>query len=102
MKPLLVMTALMLGALSPATAAPNAPAPAAAVKAPFGCEAGAGNVCRFRIFYPGGRTRDVVLPGGMKVSIPEVRIGKDSYCVVVNKKAVHKCPRKLVDAKYNS
>lgn len=97
MKPLLLIAALMLGALSPASAAT-----AKSAKAPFGCAAQAPAVCTFRIFYEGGRTRDVILPAGMKAAIPEVRIGKDSYCVVVNKKAVHKCPRKLINAEYNS
>ena len=74
---------------------------AAVAKAPFGCNARAPNVCHFRIFF-GRRSRDVVLPAGMKVAIPDVRIGTDTYCVVVNTKPVHTCARKAINARYNS
>lgn len=88
--------------------APNpAPARAATTSAKaadplFGCEARGKDICHFRIFYPGGRGRNVVLPAGMKTAIPDVRIGEDSYCVAVNRKPVHKCPRKAINATYNS
>jgi hypothetical protein len=82
--------------------APAATKPAKNPAALFGCEARGGGTCHFRIFYPGGRSRDVVLPAGMKTPIPDLRIGQDRYCVVVNKKPVHKCPRKVVNANYNS
>ncbi len=103
---LIASAALALGG-GPAAAATNAPTAAAATtapaaKAPFGCEARAGSICHFRIFYPAGRSRDVVLPAGMKQRIPEVRIGRDSYCVTVNAKPRHKCPRKVIGANYNS
>jgi hypothetical protein len=83
------------------SAAPAAAEPAAAAKARFGCDARAPNVCRFRIFYARG-SRDVVLPAGMKVAVPDVRIGSDSYCVDLNKSPRHKCARKTINAKYNS
>ena len=100
----LVLIASVALALGGAAAAATNPQPAAtsAAKAPFGCEARAGSICHFRIFYPAGRTRDVVLPAGMKQSIPEVRIGRDSYCVTVNAKPRHKCARKVIGASYNS
>jgi hypothetical protein len=84
-----------------AIAAPASAEPAA--KAPFGCEARAGSVCTFRIFYPGGRSRDVVLPAGMKQAIPEVQIGRDTYCVAVNAKPRNNtCQRKTIGAGTNS
>jgi hypothetical protein len=83
------------------TPAPATAAPAAAAKAQFGCDARAPNICRFRIFYARG-SRDVVLPAGMKVAVPDVRIGSDSYCVDLNKNPRHKCARKTINAKYNS
>ena len=61
-----------------------------------------GSICYFRIFYSAGRSRNVVLPAGMKQKIPEVRIGRDSYCVTANAKPRHKCARKTVGAGYNS
>jgi hypothetical protein len=83
--------------------APTAPptTPAKSAPALFGCEARGAGICHFRIFYPGERSRDVVLPAGMKTPVPDVRIGEDSYCVTVNKKPVHKCPRKVISANYN-
>jgi hypothetical protein len=100
MKHLVLIACVALAFASPAAAATNPPA--AAAKAPFGCEARAGSTCYFRIFYPEGRSRDVVLPAGMKQQIPEVRIGRDSYCVAVNAKPLHKCARKVIGAGYNS
>jgi hypothetical protein len=74
---------------------------ASAAEAPFGCAAMSGT-CNFRIYLEGGRSRDVVLPAGMKVSVPDVRIGSDSYCMVVNKKPVNTCPRKVISENYNN
>jgi hypothetical protein len=121
MKHLIILaTALALGASAPAAAQTTgtlssvkkielkgpqpAPAPATtppAAKAQFGCDARKPAVCNFLIFYARGN-RNVVLPAGMKVAIPDARIGKDSYCVAVDKKPAYKCPRKMVNAKYNS
>src|SRR5437588_6253837 len=44
-------------------------------KAPFGCDARPPDVCHFKIFYPRG-SRGVVLPAGMKATIPDVKIGR--------------------------
>jgi hypothetical protein len=100
MKHLILIASVALAAATNAPAAATTSAPAA--KASFGCEARAGSTCYFRIFYPAGRSRDVVLPAGMKEKIPEVRSGRDSYCVTVNAKPRHKCQRKLIGAGYNS
>jgi hypothetical protein len=88
---------------APAVApAPGRTAAAAAlVKAPFGCDAASPNVCHFRI-YSGRFSRNVVLPAGMKVAVPQMRIGADTYCVEVNKVPAPKCARKAINVKYNS
>ena len=72
MKHLVLIACVALAFASPAAAATNPPAAAGAnaAKAPFGCEARAGSICYFRIFYPAGRSRDVVLPAGMKQQNP--------------------------------
>ena len=88
--------ALALGAAGPATAQPRG-----TDKAPFGCDAYAGAVCHFQIFYQRG-DRHVVLPAGMRVTVPELRIGRDSYCVRQNKRPAHDCARKTVNASYNN
>jgi hypothetical protein len=75
--------------------------PAAAAVAPFGCDARAPSVCHFRIIYARGG-RMVVLPAGMKQQIPDVRIGKDHYCVGIDTKPRHKCQRKVINDKYNN
>jgi hypothetical protein len=76
------------------------PAPAPMTPAPFGCDAGAPNVCYFRIFYTRG-DRIVILPAGMKEKkIPVIAGG--SYCMTLNKSPVYKCVRKVVNDKYNS
>ncbi len=75
--------------------------PASAAVAPFGCDARAPSVCHFRIFYARGG-RNVVLPAGMKVKIPEVRIGRDRYCVGINVLPRHKCPQKVINDQYNN
>jgi hypothetical protein len=80
----------------------SAAAPAMADDAPFGCEARAGSVCYFRLFMLPRFGRVVVLPAGMKVKIPGLNIGKDSYCVGVGATPTFLCKKKLVDAKYNS
>lgn len=115
---------LALGAFAPAAAqTSNAPAPvkkiilkgpapkleapartgaaAAVAKVPFGCNAASPSVCHFRIFS-GRESRNVVLPAGMKVAVPALHIGTDTYCVSVNKMPVHTCARKTINAKFNS
>ena len=92
MKPfILAAVALTIGSVSPAVAA----------DAPFGCDARAPSICYFRIFYPRG-TRDVVLPAGMKVKIPEVEIGRSRYCVQVDTRPPAKCVRKTINETYNN
>src|SRR3954469_7515799 len=81
------------------TAAPT-PAPAPVVQLPFGCDARAPNVCRFRIFYTRG-DRIVILAAGMKENKVPVIIGGD-YCMTLNKSPIFKCTRKVVNDKYNS
>ena len=79
-----------------------APAPAAAVEGPlFSCAQRAPNVCRFRIFFPGG-DRIVVLAAGMKQKVPGITVGQDYYCVGVNQNPSWTCARKLVAATTNS
>src|SRR4029077_2956987 len=70
-------------------------------KAPFGCDARTRDVCHFQIFYPRGG-RGVVLPAGLKVTIPDIKIGRDSYCVGINRAPEHKCTRKIINATYNN
>ena len=69
--------------------------------APFGCDASAPNVCHFQIYYPRGG-RGVVLPAGMKSTVPDIKIGRDSYCVGINRAPAHKCARKIINATYNN
>ena len=76
--------------------------PATAEEAPFGCDARAPNVCHFRIFYTPRGDRIVILPAGMKSKIPGVTIGRDHYCVSLDKSPAHKCARKVINDKYNS
>jgi hypothetical protein len=84
---------------APARAA-AAPAPAPLTPTPFGCDAGAPNVCYFRIFYTRG-DRIVVLPAGMKEKkVPVIAGG--SYCMTLNKSPVSKCVRKVINVQYNS
>lgn len=75
---------------------------ASAAVAPFGCDARAADVCYFRIFYGPHRSRDVVLPAGMKQKIPEVTIDRSQYCVSINARPRHKCARKTVNGVYNN
>jgi hypothetical protein len=74
--------------------------PAPTARAPFGCDARAPNVCRFRIFYKRG-DRIVILPAGMKQKIP-VTLGSDHYCMTLGKNPAYKCTRKVINDKYNS
>lgn len=75
--------------------------PAAAADASFGCEARAQSVCYFRIFYYPRQNRQVVLPAGMKTTIPHLEIGRDRYCVSVGAPPRNDCNRKLITAGYN-
>jgi hypothetical protein len=81
-------------ALSPA-------AHAAPGTAPFGCDARPGVTCFFKLFLGPRATRIVQLRSGMKVNIPGVNIGNDSYCVHVNQPPVPKCARTVINATYN-
>jgi len=91
---LVLATALAIPAVGPAAAV--------TAKAPFGCNASAPNVCYFRIFYTPRGSRNVVLPSGMKANIPDVQIGRDTYCMDVNRKPVNKCARKTINANNNN
>ena len=75
--------------------------PAAAANASFGCEAGQPAVCYFRIFYYPQYNREIVLPAAMKVSVPGINIGRDSYCVSLGKSPRYDCSRKLITNGYN-
>ncbi len=96
MKSIIVATVALVAS---ATALSSAPAPAR--KAPFLCMATSG-VCHFHIYYAAGRSRIILLPAGAKDSVPDVRIGTDSYCIQVNKNPAHKCARKIINANSNS
>jgi hypothetical protein len=82
-------------------AAPTPPAAVATDKAQFGCDARAPSVCHFQIFYARGG-RAIVLAAGMKTTVPDVKVGRDGYCVGVNNKPGHKCVRKTINATYNN
>jgi hypothetical protein len=75
--------------------------PAIAADAPFGCEARKPSVCYFRIFYYPRYNRQVVLPAGMKATIPGLDIGRDRYCVSIGTAPRHGCASKLITADYN-
>lgn len=81
------------------TAVPT-PAPAPIVRVPFGCDARAPNVCRFRIFYTRG-DRILILAAGMKEKKVPASIG-GAYCMTLNKSPPPKCTRKAINATYNS
>ena len=70
------------------------------VRAPFGCDAPAPNVCYFRIFYTRG-DRIVILPAGMRENKVPATVGGE-YCMTLNKSPVYKCTRKVINDKYNS
>ena len=46
-------------------------------------------------------TRIVQLPAGMKVKVPGVTIGSDSYCVRLAQAPANGCTRKVINATYN-
>jgi hypothetical protein len=100
------MRLLLASAALAATVAMSFPVTAATAavptKAPFGCDARAGQTCYFLIFYQGGRGRVIILPAGMKESIPEVVVGRDSYCVGLSRTPSYKCTRKVINATYNN
>jgi hypothetical protein len=117
---LVLAAMLVIGVSTPASAQTSDPAPvrkfqltgpqptpaptpgaSASDKAPFGCDARAPNVCYFQIFYTRGG-RAVVLAGGMKATVPDVKVGSDGYCVEINKRPAHKCTRKTINATYNN
>jgi hypothetical protein len=75
--------------------------PAAAANASFGCEARTPAVCYFRIFYYPQYNRQVVLPAGMKVTMPGVNIGRDRYCVSIGTAPLYRCASKVITADYN-
>jgi hypothetical protein len=74
---------------------------AAPVDAPFGCDAPKGTTCFFKLFLGPRATRVVQLLPGMKVSIPGINIGQDSYCASLNKAPLAKCERTAINATYN-
>ena len=82
-----------------ATQVPPVPAPPPTTIVPFGCNARAGSVCYFRIFYQRG-DRIVILAAGMKDKVPGVTIG-GSYCMTLDKAPVYKCTRKVISEKAN-
>jgi hypothetical protein len=77
-------------------------APASAEVAPFGCDAGTGQTCYFRIYYTAGVARMVQMTAGTKTSVPDVDIGRARYCGSVGKPPPPKCSRKLINANYNN
>ena len=86
--------------MAPGWVARATSAPAPTTSATFGCDAGAPNVCYFRIFYTRG-DRIVILPAGMKEKkVPVIAGG--SYCMTLNKSPVYKCVRKVINVQYNS
>jgi hypothetical protein len=86
--------------LRPGWTAPKPPAATPTTTAAFGCEARAPNICRFRIFFARG-DRVVTLPAGTKDKVPGVTIG-GAYCMTVGKTPPFDCPRKTINATYNS
>jgi len=89
----LLVTSMMVCAAGPATAATRT--------ASFGCEARKPAVCYFRILYHPRYNRQIVLPAGMKVTVPGLNIGHDRYCVSVGTPPRHRCASKLITADYN-
>ena len=84
------------------TAALKSGAAAAKGTAPFGCEAVKPKLCYFRIFYLPRQTRQVILPAGVKESIPGVDIGRDQYCMKIGGAPAYNCERKTITAKENN
>jgi hypothetical protein len=95
MKRLIIVTGAVLTVSSagPAAAAPGAP---------FGCTAPAGQTCYFKIYYTPQRTRMVQLQSGMRVTIPDVQVGTEHYCVSVQNPPVSKCGQKVITATLNN
>jgi hypothetical protein len=83
-----------------ATGAASA-ASAASGTAPFGCNAGHGITCFFKLFLGPRATRIVQLPSGMTVNIPGVNIGNDRYCVSANKPPLSTCAQTVIKATLN-
>jgi hypothetical protein len=75
---------------------------ATASGAPFGCTAPAGQTCYFKIYYTPRRTRIVELQSGMRVTVPDVQVGTEHYCISVQKPPVNKCSQKLINATLNN
>jgi hypothetical protein len=96
MKPsiLLAAVALTVCSLAPAFAAP--------VTVPFGCDARAGKTCYFELFLGPHATRMVQLLAGMKESFPGIQIGQDHYCVDMSGPPGPKCDQKVIKADYNN
>ncbi|HLH90095.1 MAG TPA: hypothetical protein VKX28_16720 [Xanthobacteraceae bacterium] len=90
---------LAAGGASAAAAAPNTGTKTA--PAPFGCDAGPGVTCFFKLFLGPRTTRIVQLKSGMKVGIPGVDIGKDRYCVSANAPPLPTCGQIVINATYN-
>src|SRR5438093_359784 len=70
-------------------------------QAMFGCDAAAGKICYFRVFYKLRGDRIVVLPSGMKAKVPGITVG-GNYCMTLGSSPVYKCTRKTINQTYNS
>ena len=90
---------LVLLAPAIATQVPPVPAPPPTTIVPFGCNARAGSVCYFRIFYQRG-DRVVILASGMRAKVPGVTIG-GSYCMTPDKTPVYTGNRKVISERSN-
>lgn len=77
-------------------------ASAAKGNAPFACNAVKPKTCYFRVFYGPRQSRQIVLPAGVKVNVPDVNIGSDQYCMKIGGAPAYKCPRKTITAQENS
>jgi len=77
-------------------------APAAAEVAPFGCDAGAGQTCYFRIHYAKGIVRMVQMTAGMRTTVPDLDIGVATYCASVGKPPPPNCSQKKINANHNN
>jgi hypothetical protein len=79
----------------------SAAANAAPVDAPFGCDGPKSATCFFKLYLGPRSTRIIQLRSGMKVSVPGINIGQDSYCVSLNNPPAPKCARIAINATYN-
>jgi hypothetical protein len=79
-------------------------ADAASGTAPFACNAGRGRTatCFFKLFLGPTYTRIVQLPANMTVSIPNVNIGSDRYCVSMNTTPLPTCVPTVIKATLNN